>query len=287
MLDSSVGGGVINGGVMFGIGQFAQFANVSIRTLRHYDEVGLLRPAAVDPATGYRSYTAAQMSSLNRILALKDLGLTLAEITRIIEVGVSNDELVGMLRLRQAEAERQADDEQRRLARVAARITILTGVPDMNDTQTAIVVKPLDAVRVAIVSEATDGFDDDFAPIFGRLYPSLFVALQRAGIQPAGPTYGLYDERSDGRIDVIAGVVVTPDAEITTDDVTIRDMPAAGRAATLIHRGSMDTIIDSYDVLNRWIDATGDRPIGFSREVYLDCPADQADWVTELQFVLA
>lgn len=271
---------------MFGIGQFAQFAKVSIRTLRHYDDVGLLRPAAVDPATGYRSYIAAQMSSLNRILALKDLGLTLAEITRIIEAGVSNDELVGMLRLRQAEAERQADQEQRRLARVAARITILTGVSDMNDTQTAIVVKPLDAVRVAIISEATDGFDDDFGPIFGRLYPSLFAALGRAGIQAAGPTYGLYDQRPDGRIDLIAGVVIPNDAHIETDGVTTRNLPAADRAATLVHRGSMDTIGDGYGVLERWIDATGDRPVGFSREVYLDCPADQADWVTELQFVL-
>lgn len=272
---------------MFGIGQFAQFAKVSIRTLRHYDDVGLLRPAAVDPATGYRSYIAAQMSLLNRILALKDLGLTLAEITQVIEAGVSNDELIGMLRLRQAEAERQADEEQRRLARVAARITILTGVTDMNDTQTAIVVKPLDAVRVAIISEATDGFDDDFAPIFGRLYPSLFAALEREATQVAGPTYGLYDQRSDGRIDVIAGVVIADDAHVAIDDITTRNLPAADRAATLIHRGSMDTIIDSYALLERWIEATGDRPIGFSREVYLDCPADQADWVTELQFVLA
>lgn len=51
---------------MFGIGQFAQIAKVSVRALRHYDDVGLLRPAAVDPTTGYRSYVAAQLPSLNQ-----------------------------------------------------------------------------------------------------------------------------------------------------------------------------------------------------------------------------
>jgi DNA-binding transcriptional MerR regulator len=241
----------------------------------------------VDPETGYRSYAAVQLRPLNRILVLKDLGFTLAEITRIVETGVSNDELVGMLRLRQAEAERQAETEQRRLTRVAARIDILIGVPDMNDTDTAIVIKSLDLVRVAVASEPAGGFDDDFTPIFARLYPQLFEALEREGIQPVGPTYGLYDERSDGRIDVVAGVVISPTDEITTDEVTTRDLPAASRAATLIHEGSMETVIDSYAILDRWIQAADEQPVGLSREVYLACPEDQADWVTELQFVLA
>ncbi len=271
---------------MFGIGQFAQIAKVSVRTLRHYDDVGLLRPAAVDPTTGYRSYAATQLRSLNRILVLKDLGFTLAEITRIIEAGVSTDELVGMLRLRRAETERQAEEEQRRLARVAARIDILTGVPHMNDTETAIVIKALDATRVAIIGEEADGFDAEFGPIFGRLYPGLFAALERAGVVPAGPTYGLYDQLDDGCISVIAGVVIAPTANITSDGVSTRDLPAAERAATLVHHGSMDSIVDSYAVLQRWMEATDEQPVGFSREVYLDCPPDPAAWVTELQFIL-
>lgn len=272
---------------MLGIGQFAQIAKVSVRTLRHYDDVGLLRPAAVDSVTGYRSYAAAQLPVLNRILVLKDLGFTLADITQMIEAGVTTDELVGMLRLRQAEAERRLDDERRRLARVAARIQLLTGAPDMHDIDTAIVTKALDPVRVAIVSEPADGFDVEFGPIFARLYPSLFGELGRAGIAPAGPTYGLYDQRDDGRIDVIAGVIIAPDATIATDTVTTRDLPAADRAATLVHHGSMATIMDSYALLEQWISATGESPQGFSREVYLDCPEDPDQWVTELQFVLA
>lgn len=65
---------------MFSIGEFARLGAVSIRALRHYDEIGLLPPAEVDPATGYRSYSAKQLRQLNRIVALKDIGLTLGQI---------------------------------------------------------------------------------------------------------------------------------------------------------------------------------------------------------------
>jgi DNA-binding transcriptional MerR regulator len=62
---------------MFSIGEFARLGGLSARTLRHYDEIGLLRPATVDQDTGYRGYSAAQLGQLNRIMALKELGLSL------------------------------------------------------------------------------------------------------------------------------------------------------------------------------------------------------------------
>jgi DNA-binding transcriptional MerR regulator len=60
---------------MFSIGEFARLGTVSVRALRHDDEIGLLRPAKVDPETGYRGYSADQLGRLNRIVALKELGL--------------------------------------------------------------------------------------------------------------------------------------------------------------------------------------------------------------------
>jgi DNA-binding transcriptional MerR regulator len=62
---------------MFAIGSFAQIAKVSVRTLRHYDDLGLLRPAHTNPVSGYRYHRAAQLSRLNQIVALKDLGFSL------------------------------------------------------------------------------------------------------------------------------------------------------------------------------------------------------------------
>ena len=272
---------------MFGIGHFAQVAQVSVRTLRHYGDVGLLTPAAVDPVTGYRSYSADQLPLLNRILVLKELGFTLAEIVDLIDRGVSNEELVAMVRVRQLDAQRNAEAEQRRLAHMAARIKILTGVPTMSDSEAAVVVKSLEAVRVATCSMPADGFDVDFAPMFAELYPQLFGEPERAGIAPAGPTYGLYDARSDDQIDVIAGVVVAGDVELNSSVVQIRDLPSAERAATLIHQGSMATVMNSFAVLDGWINAAGETAEAFGREIYHECPpGDQSDWITELQFVL-
>ena len=69
---------------MFSIGEFARLGSVSVRTLRHYDEIGLLHPAKVGPGTGYRSYAADQFGQLNRIMALKGLGFSLEQTHKLI-----------------------------------------------------------------------------------------------------------------------------------------------------------------------------------------------------------
>jgi DNA-binding transcriptional MerR regulator len=87
---------------MFSIGEFARHGRVSVRMLRHYDAIGLLHPACVDPASGYRFYEASQLAELNRIIALKDLGFTLQQVQAILAEQVSAAELRGMLKLRRA-----------------------------------------------------------------------------------------------------------------------------------------------------------------------------------------
>ncbi|HEY5355645.1 MAG TPA: helix-turn-helix domain-containing protein [Streptosporangiaceae bacterium] len=85
---------------MFTIGDFARHGQVSVRMLRHYDATGLLRPARVDPASGYRFYEAGQLARLNRVIALKDLGFTLEQVRAMLDQQVSAEQLRGMLRLR-------------------------------------------------------------------------------------------------------------------------------------------------------------------------------------------
>lgn len=271
---------------MLGIGQFAQIAKVSVRTLRHYDDLGLLAPAAVDAASGYRYYRADQLPALNRILVLKDLGFTLAEIAGMNDAPPATEELTGMLRLRRAEAERAAEAERRRLARVAARLELLDTDPGIDDLAGAVVVKPLDGLHLATATAPAAGFDVEFAPIFERLFRALWRELDDRGIAPVGPQHALYDERADGRIDVVAAVPVPAGCEIDAADVAVRNLAPVPRAATLIHVGDMAECGRTYRVLQRWIEVAEEAPVGFSREVYLDCSGDRRRWVTELQFVL-
>src|SRR5258708_31837052 len=107
---------------MFSIGEFARHGRVSVRMLRHYDEIGLLQPAHVDPGTAYRFYQARQLSDLNRIIALKDLGFTLQQVRAILEQQIGAAELRGMLILPRAEIQAQIEAETARLSRVEARL---------------------------------------------------------------------------------------------------------------------------------------------------------------------
>jgi effector-binding domain-containing protein len=66
-------------------------------------------------------------------------------------------------------------------------------------------------------------------------------------------------------------------------DFTVTDLPAVPRAATVVHRGSMDAVLSTEQLLARWIDAHGHRAAGFARELYLECEGERDTWVTELQ----
>ncbi|WP_343963583.1 helix-turn-helix domain-containing protein [Kribbella koreensis] len=102
------------------IGEFARLGGITTRMLRHYDALGLLIPAHVDPHTSRRSYDLAQLPTLNRLLALKGLGLRLDEIGPLLSEGVDPADLHGMLRLREAELERQVRRQRHTLDRVRA-----------------------------------------------------------------------------------------------------------------------------------------------------------------------
>jgi len=106
---------------MFSIGEFARLGTVSVRTLRHYDEIGLLRPAKVDPQSGYRYYSASQLGQLNRIVALKELGLSLIQAKQLL-AGITPEELRGMLILRRAQLELELAARENQLLEVEARL---------------------------------------------------------------------------------------------------------------------------------------------------------------------
>ena len=110
---------------MIKIGDFARLAEVSIVTLRHYDEIGLLKPVSVDKFTGYRYYSIEQLPRLNRILALKDLGFSLEQISTMLN-GISLEEMRGMLKLRHAEQEQILADRVRCIwDRIEFRVVIV------------------------------------------------------------------------------------------------------------------------------------------------------------------
>src|SRR5258707_10131095 len=131
------------------IGEFARVNQVSIATLRHYDQCGLLKPVALDPDTGYRYYSLHQLPRLNRILALKELGFSLEQIARLLEGDLSLEQLRGMFTLKQAQTQQMIDAEQARLMRIAARLRQIEQEGKMPAYE--VLLKQVDALLFACV----------------------------------------------------------------------------------------------------------------------------------------
>ena len=267
---------------MLSIGHCARHWRVSVRMLRHYDAIGLLQPAYVDRATGYRSYDAEQLSRLNRIVALKDLGFTLQQVHSILDNEVSVEELRGMLRLRQAELQSQIATDTARLAQVEARLQIIEreGAMPADDVQ----IKRIPEVRVAELTGTAASFEpESISPVIQPLYDELCDRLNRAGLTPTGPPIAYYEDSPDGD-GVLVHATLPVDADPSEDrDFAIVDLPEIEQAATILHRGAMDNVMPAIQTLARWIDANGYRSAGYNRELYIELGENRDTWVTELQ----
>ncbi|MGG8408050.1 MerR family transcriptional regulator [Streptomyces sp. 12297] len=267
---------------MFTIGDFARHGRVSVRMLRHYDATGLLLPAHVDPATGYRYYTGAQLARLNRVIALKDLGFTLQQVGEILDERVGAEELRGMLRLRRAELEGAVSAAAARLVQVEARLRSIESEGRMPEND--VVLKDVPAVRVAELTATAASFEpQDIGPVIGPLYEELFRRLAAAGIAPSGPGVAYYEDAPEGGGAITVHAAVEVAAPLQDGAVRVLDLPGLAQAATIVHRGSMDAALPTAQALARWIDGHGYREAGYPREISLECPADRDQWVTELQ----
>ncbi len=102
---------------MLKIGDFSKLANVTIKTLRYYDQFDLLKPVYTDRYNGYRYYSLEQLPRLNRILALKDLGFSLDQISLLMKEDLTVERLQFMLQQHQIQLKKQLQEEQQRLQR--------------------------------------------------------------------------------------------------------------------------------------------------------------------------
>ncbi|MCU0515102.1 MAG: helix-turn-helix domain-containing protein, partial [Anaerolineae bacterium] len=142
---------------MFKVGEFATLARVSTRLLRYYDEIGLLSPDYTDRGNGYRYYSAAQLVQLNRILVLKDLGLSLEQIRQLLQADVSIDEMQGMLLLKKAELEQQLRAEQQRIRQIEARLGALRNTASKMPLD--VVIKAVPAQQALVVRQVFATFE--------------------------------------------------------------------------------------------------------------------------------
>lgn len=117
------------------IGEFAAFSDVSIRALRLYDRMGLLRPSQVDTESGYRYYLPDQLQTLNTILSFKKVGFSLKEIKDMISARLDREAVIKRLRLKRRENERTITVCQYNIENIQKMLDAMEAAPEEPDEQ--------------------------------------------------------------------------------------------------------------------------------------------------------
>ena len=268
---------------MIRIGDFSKLSRVSIKALRLYDEMGLLKPVEVDRFTGYRYYEFDQLPRLYRILALKDLGFSLEEIGRLLERELPVEQLRGMLKLRQAEIRQKVEEESARLERVDLWLRQIEQEDSMSSYD--VVIKKIEPYNVASVRGIVATPPDQRS-----LWDELMDYLQQKNARMIGPPMAIYHDPEFKERDWDIEVVMPLGDEIPSGQrVKVYDLPGAEKMACVVHTGPFATIGEAYDALAKWIDQNGYQIVGPGRELNLRLPeklSDQNDpnTVNEIQF---
>lgn len=238
------------------IGAFARRCRLSVKQLRHYDELGLLSPAWVDPASGYRYYRSDQARDATSIALLRSLDVPLPVIGDVL-AGTPLTAALGTVR------ERLEAELTRRRRALATLEQILAG--GMPSVQVTVVSQP--PRRVVTVRDAARDVDE-IGRVTSAAIPALLGALAAAGQPFRHPMVGLFP------LDFGEPVPITVAAECDGDvPGTVADVLPGGRFAQATHVGPYDQIALTAHGLLAWCAEHGHHPSGPIREVYLSDPA--------------
>ncbi len=257
---------------MFGIGEFSKLCQVTTKTLRHYDTIGLLRPAHINDETGYRYYNASQLTAMMLIIRLRDYGFPLDEVSQLMRMPEA--QLAAAMRAKAEEHQEEMRSKKTLMERIWQDVDLLEKGENiiMSNVDVKIVErKDTDIISVREMIAIKD---------FDVLFENLGKKLQETGTRPMGAPIAIYHSREF-------------DPESTDVELAY---PAAGSAGTrvlkggkcvsAIHTGSYTRLNETYTALAKWIDANGYSIAAPPYELYLNSPADtdEKGLVTEIYF---
>ncbi len=274
---------------MYKVGDFSKISRVSVKALRYYDERGLLKPAYVDDTTGYRYYTIEQLPRLNRILVLKELGLSLEQIGVILDTQVSPLEIRGMLRLKQAELRQEMEVTQLRLSRVERRLKQI----EQEDSLLAydIVLKSVESQTILSAREIVPS-PDKIAERCIALTNTIAKALQHTTLRSSGLWGTIYHDVTDDLYthkptDVEVATVIDVSTEKYVDwyheQIHLRKLPGSPSMACLVHSGDYQGLWDAYAAMLLWVATNSYQIVGPCRVFYLRQVRERNNTVSEIQ----
>ena len=259
---------------LYKIGMFAQMNHITIKTLRFYEEQGLLLPAHVDGENGYRYYTMNQMADIQRITALKQAGFTLDDI-KLINQGADTAYLLSSKKAALL----------KKIAELTSQIAVIDGYLSgpAGTLDAPVLIRTIPAVTVASMKKRIDSYDELFS-----LMPEMGAEMERLGCRCALPEYCFTHYLESGFRDehiLIETCEAVTEKKEDSALVKFRELPEI-TAACIFHKGSYSNFSESYAAILRFIEENGYKICGNIRENYIDGIWNkdrEEDWLSEIQ----
>lgn len=265
---------VKDGGTLYKIGMFAAMNHITVKTLRFYEEQGLLMPVFINHENGYRYYALSQMAVIHQITALKMAGFTLEEIARI---NSGADEEAVLLKKKSELISRIAD--------LTRQIAIVDGYLSRKKSglSAPVLIKTIPETTVAFMETRIASYDC----LFDRM-PEMGALMEKAGCVCAIPEYCFTNylepgyQEEDVLVELCESIV---EAKPELGGLRFKTLPEI-QAACIFHKGSYGTFSESYETVLRYIEENGYEIAGEIRESYIDGiwnQDDESQWLSEIQ----
>ncbi len=267
---------------MLKIGDFSKMSRISIRMLRHYDEIGLLHPEYVDDFNGYRYYSEAQLPTAGKIQTLKSLGFSLSVIKEVLVSYEDVQEMEQFLLAKQRELEEESRAIQQKMKFLDNTLKWMRKDGNLMDYN--VTLKMLPERYVASLRQVIPDYGQE-----GRLWELMGRELESQKVRQAVPRYGMAIFHDEGHKEH------NPDVEVQyavagryqdTEHVKFKTMPPV-QIASATYKGSYDQITRVNEAVADWVVKNGYDFDGESFCIYHVSPSETSDsdeLVTEVCF---
>jgi len=257
------------------VGEFSRMTHLSVKTLRHYHQVGLLEPAEVNPSTGYRYYLSNQVPTAQVIRRLRDLEMPVAEVKEVLgtsETSARNALIAGHL-----------DRLEDQLARTHDAVESLRNLLQHSAETPAVEHRTMPAVPAVGIQQTVDR--EDVLSWWQGALGELHATVRAQGLQATGPSGGLYGSElfQHGRGE--ATVFIPVDGVVRSVGRVVPFTVPPAELAVLVHHGSLDEADITYGELGAYATTHEISIEGPLREYYLVAANETQnaeEWETEI-----
>lgn len=265
---------------MLKIGDFSKLSRISIRMLRHYNEIGLLIPEDIDEFTGYRYYSEAQLPLANRINALKDMGFSLSTIEKILKEYDDNETLEKYLLIKHEELNEKSENINRQLTLLESTIKRLRKDEDVMKYN--VTLKEMPKRYVASLRDIIPSYEME-----GMLWEEMINETTLQNVQFANPcnTIAVFHDKGYKESDVDIEIQISVEGNyIDSKKVKFKTVESV-KIASVTYKGSYEQIGEINESIANWIADNNYEFDGAMFNIYHVSPAmdkNPENWVTEI-----